>query len=113
MNIRVWHVFVLFVILILIGCGYREGVIQTAPKSYLWFTGNTNNAVVYIDDNKPFNLSLYERDINTGESKARTDLIHYQLAPGKHNIIVKREDKVVVNRMLILGEGMTTEIEIP
>jgi len=113
MNIRIWHVFVLLIILILAGCGYREGVIQPAPKSYLWFTGNTNNALVYIDDITPFNLSPYERDANTGESKPRSDLIHYQLAPGKHTIIVKKGDRIVVNRVLILGEGITTEIEIP
>jgi hypothetical protein len=114
MKLRVWHIVVLTVSLCLVGCGYREGVVQPSPKSYLWFTGNTASAVVYIDGIKPFALKgPYDRDPATDENRPRSEITHYQLQPGKYNVVVKRGDQVIVNRVIILGEGMTTEIEVP
>lgn len=98
----------------LTGCGYHEGVIQSDSKSYLWFTGNINNAVVYIDDNAPFSLKTVTYiDEATGEKKENAELTHYQISPGKHDIIVKRDSIVVVNRKILLGSGITKEISIP
>jgi hypothetical protein len=114
MNIRVWYLFVLAVCLSLAGCGYREGVVQPSPKSYLLFSGNTADAVAYIGDLKPFRIKgPYERDPAADENRPRSETTLYQLQPGKYNIVVKKGDNVVVNRVIILGEGMTTEIEVP
>lgn len=99
--------------LLVASCGYKEGVIQPSPKSYLWFTGNIENADVYIDDSNLFKLDQYVKDPASGENRAPSRSVHYQLAPGKHTVVIKKENKIVVNRVLILGEGMTTEIEIP
>ena len=78
------------------------------------FSGNTAGAEVYIDDLVPFTLgeSVYG-DERTGEMVERKDLDHYQITPGKHLVIVKRDDKVVVKREILLGNGMTKEIQIP
>jgi len=96
------------------GCGYREGIIQQDLKSYLWFTGETENALVFIDDKEPFALqeSNYAQE-DAGRKTHKNDFIHYQLAPGKHKIVVKKNGRIVVDRVLILGGGMTKEISIP
>ena len=87
----------------LTSCGYKEGITQPSSNSYLKFTGNTHNALVIIDDSNPF-------PIQTSNENGR--VIHYQLSPGKHRIIVKRNNDVVLNREVLIGNGMTKEINI-
>jgi len=96
------------------GCGYIEGVVQKSEKSYLWFTGNTENAVVYVDNREFVRLTAsYTIDERTGEKTRKEEQTHYQIEPGKHEIRVERDGKVLVNRLLILGNLMTKEIAIP
>ena len=103
-----------FPFLFFFGCGYHEGVVQEDRKSYLWFTGETESAVVILDDIETFELkSSHYIDKETGERKKSTKLTHYQIAPGKHRLIVKKNDRVVVDRVLIIGNGITREIQIP
>lgn len=85
------------------GCGLQEGIVQKESKSSLWFTGNTKNATVYIDDLAPISLND-----NSG-----FDPIHYEISPGKHSIVVKKSGEEVVNRNVLLGSGITKEIQIP
>ena len=91
----------LVIFLFFIGCGLKEGVVQKESKSFLWFTGNTQNATVYIDDLSPIKLK---------ENQAK---IHYEISPGKHSIIVRKMGAEVINRIVFLGNGITKEIEIP
>ena len=97
------------------GCGLKEGVVQKEPKSFLWFTGNTANAIVYIDDLRP--LILDERSSNASnedENNAnKKGQVHYEISPGKHTIVVKKSGEEVVNRNILLGNGITKEIQIP
>lgn len=97
------------------GCGLKEGVVQKEPKSFLWFTGNTQNAIVYIDDLAP--IMLNERSISAsdeGENNTnRSGQVHYEISPGKHTIVVKKSGEEVVNRNVLLGNGITKEIQIP
>jgi hypothetical protein len=111
--------FVSFIIILtgfLNGCGYIEGSIQKSERSYLWFTGNTESAIVYID-NKEFvrlTASAYsDVDPKTGEKRHQTVPIYYQIDPGKHELRIERDGRVLVNRTLLLGNQMTREIEIP
>ena len=48
------------IFLLIIGCGYKEGVVQDEPVSYLRFTGALQGAVVSIDDLDPFELGKSE-----------------------------------------------------
>jgi hypothetical protein len=82
------------------GCGYKEGALVKDPVSYLWFTGNTSQAIVTIDDTKSFELE-------------KEGLIHYQIPPGKHRVVVRKGSEVVVDRVLIIGNEITQEIRIP
>lgn len=97
------------------GCGsYHEGVVHEAPRSFLWFTGNTHNTFVLIDNGEPFELKKsYHIDEDTGRKVENKKVTHYQIAPGKHNIIVTKGDQVIVNRVIMIGNGMTKEIQIP
>ena len=45
-----------FACLVLSGCGYQEGVVQKAERSFLKFTGDWTNATVQIDAMPPFEL---------------------------------------------------------
>jgi hypothetical protein len=94
----------LVLLLLCAGCGLTEGVVQKEPKSFLWFTGNTQNAIAYIDDLAPIEL---ENKTN------RTKKLYHEIAPGKHTIIVKRSGEEIVNRNVLLGNGITKEIQIP
>ena len=104
----------LFVFLLIVGCGLKEGVVQKEAKSYLWFTGNTEGVIVYIDDLKPIELGKnYYTDSETGEKIGKNKEIHYELTPGKHRIIVKKMEAKLVNRIVLLGNGIIKEIKIP
>jgi hypothetical protein len=81
------------------GCGLNETVVQKEKKSYLTFIGNLEGSVVYIDNLDP--ITLIQQKIN------------YEISPGKHRIVVKKDSKEVVNRELLLGNGIVKEIEIP
>ena len=91
------------VVLLLAGCGLKQGVIEKAPRSYLWFTGDMTAVVVYIDDLAP--LTFAEQN--------STETVYHELSPGKHTIVVKRSGKEIVNRTVLLGNGTTKEIRIP
>lgn len=91
----------LVILLLLGGCGLKEGVVNKEQKSFLLFTGNTKNVTAHIDDLAPFTL------------KKRNGEIHYQLSSGKHSIIIKRAGVEIVNRNILLGNGITREIQIP
>lgn len=85
-------------------CGYIEGVVQPSDKSYLVFTGNTDNIHIFIDNNEPFS-------VQTSADNGR--LTHYQIAPGKHNIVIKKASEIVLQREILIGNGMTKEIQVP
>ncbi len=85
------------------GCGLHEGVVLKESKSTLWFTGNTQDALVYIDDLAPISLN----------NSSGSNPVHYKISPGRHSIVVKKSGKEVVNRNVLLGSGITKEIQIP
>lgn len=97
------------------GCGLKEGVVHKEPKSFLWFTGNTKNAIVYIDDLDPIDLN--ESTIiasDEGENSTyRSGQIHYQISSGKHTVVIRKSGVEIVNRNILLGNGITKEIQIP
>jgi len=108
--------FVVFALLfLLVGCGLKEGTVQKEKKSYLMFTGNTANAIAYIDELAPINLSGHDNDsVNSKkETTPRIRQLHYQLSPGKHVVVVKRSGKEIVKRIVLLGNETVKEIQVP
>jgi len=92
-----------FFVLLLVGtlifaCGYTTGTIQKAEKSFIVFSGNLENVKIHIDELEPFTPS-------NGK--------HYEMAPGKHTLLAYREGKLLLNRIIILENQVTTEIKVP
>ena len=117
-NIMSYKNFLYFGLILLtlcVGCGLKEGVIQKEPKSFLWFTGNTRDAVVYIDDLNPIILNEISMSVSDadGNNTKKSSQVHYQISPGKHTIVVKKSGAEVVNRSILIGDGITKEIQIP
>ncbi|MCW8811519.1 MAG: hypothetical protein OQK52_09625 [Ignavibacteriaceae bacterium] len=102
------------VMFILTGCGYQEGIRQPDRQSFIWFSGDTTEAVAIIDDNEPFRVvQAYYVDSDTGERVSKNGRTLYQIKPGRHVIIVKKNGEVVVHRDLIIGAGATKEVRVP
>lgn len=99
-------------VFVLVGCGYQEGIRQPDRQSYIWFSGETKDAVAIIDDNEPFKVKHPSSfDSETWEKESGRTL--YQVKPGKHEIVVKKDGQIVVRRYLIIGAGATKEVQIP
>lgn len=91
-------IFSIFLIL-LSGCGYKEGVSSAQQESYIFFSGNTNNVMVSIDSGKHF--SVESGKVN-----------QYSVKPGKHLIEVYKNGSIIVKREIFLGDGVAKEIGI-
>ncbi len=101
-------IFPALVLFLIISCGYYEGVVQPTPKSYLSFTGNVEGAIASVDNT----VTLYlDRELRAADGGKRTVL--FQITPGKHNVIVTKMGREVVNRVVIVADGATKEIEVP
>lgn len=103
-------------------CGYQSGQIQKQEESFVKFTGTWENAEVYFD-NAPVIVLAY-KDVATGndgeyvgnETETTTrekPVLTYSLSPGKHRVKIIRDGRVVVNRVLFLGDQSTMEVRIP
>jgi hypothetical protein len=52
-------------------------------------------------------------DSETGERVSKQGRTLYQVKPGKHDIVVKKDGQVVVHRNLMIGAGATKEVRVP
>ena len=104
----------ILIFILCIGCGLQEGVMQKAPKSFLHFTGNTENAVVYIDGGAGIVLDSSSANDNNGNGQTNSiGQVLYEISPGKHDVLVEKSNEVVVHRKVLLGNGITKEIQVP
>ena len=81
--------FLLFCVLFIVSCGYKEGIIQKSEKSFLKFSGNWESVTVQIDDANPFILKNTLAPDNSGR-KEKVENTLYQVSPGKHTIKIYR-----------------------
>ncbi len=86
-------------LLLLAGCGYKEGVVTGDAKAYLFFTGMTEGAQVSIDGGDAFGVEA-GRDHQ------------YRILPGKHRVSVTRDGRLLVDREIYVGDGVAKEIGI-
>jgi hypothetical protein len=106
--------FVGLAVFLVAGCGYQEGIREPDRQSYIWFTGKLDGAVAFIDDNEPFELvPLTYMNEQTGELEHKQGRTLYQVRPGKHTVMVKKNEQVVVHRELMIGSGATKEVWVP
>lgn len=86
--------------------GSREGVVQKSDKSYLRFTGNTENITFSIDDGELLNLQKEE-----GSQRYEPNLL-YQIPSGKHTLKVYRDGELIMDRLIYIASSETKEIEL-
>lgn len=84
----------------LVSCGgYTTGTIQKAEKGFLKFTGNTQAIMISVDDGTQFSYDV------------KIDL--YEVKPGRHTIKVYRNNQPIVDRVVVVDNQTTFEIEVP
>lgn len=81
----------------LVGCSSSTGTITRAPSSQFSFVGNTQDALIAIDDRPPVAL----------------DRGKLAIEPGRHHIRVLKDGRVIVDRNVLVGDQQTMEISIP
>jgi hypothetical protein len=111
-----WVVLTVMVMAVFVfsGCGYQEGIRQPDRQSFIWFSGEISNAVAIIDNNEPFKVEQnYYVDSDTGERVSKNRRTLYQLRPGRHVIIVKKNGQIIVHREVLIGAGATKEVRVP
>ncbi len=81
------------------GCSYKDGVTTTEQRSYLYFTGNVDDAQVSIDNSAKFT-------VEAGKNH------QYQIGTGKHLVTIYKGNRVIVNREIFVSDGVAKEIEI-
>jgi hypothetical protein len=109
-------IFCFLSLIVIASCGYRQGVIIVEPGALLVFVGNTDGAIVQIDKSTSFVLSNgggTSIKSDTGEKDKQLDGTHYLITPGKHRIQVLKNDEIVVDRELLISDGITREIFVP
>ena len=81
------------------GGGYTTGTIQKAEKGSLKFTGNTQGISISIDNATQI---AYDPKIEL-----------YELKPGKHAVKIFRNNQIIVDRVVIVDNHTTFEIDVP
>ena len=92
-------VFTLLALLSLSACGYKEGVSTGAAKAYLYFTGDTKTAEVSIDKGERFSVEPSRNN-------------QYAIKPGKHLVEVYKNNELILQREIYVGDGIAKEIEL-
>jgi hypothetical protein len=83
-----------------LACGYNEGVRSTEQSSFVYFTGNAQGVSATVGDGEPFVVNkLGERNV-------------YKVASGKQRVVVRKAGVIVVDRIVLLGDGQSKEFNI-
>jgi len=99
--------------LVLGGCSGRESTLSPDQNAYVWFTGDAKGVTATIDGQGPIALTPnYTTDAN-GQRKGRLSEVHYEIEPGKHTIKLFRGGMLILERVVLIGNHMTKEIQIP
>src|ERR1035437_4491164 len=93
-------VVVIFLSLLASYCGgYKSEVNQNSEKGFLKFKSSVPAFSFVIDERVQMN------------NDPKID--QYEIKPGKHNVKVYRDDKLIVNRIIFVDNQTTFEIEVP
>jgi hypothetical protein len=85
---------------IVIGCGgYTSSVTTKDSPGWIKLVGSTSNITVSIDNGEAWSPSK------------KVD--RYELAPGTHEIRIFRSGQLILQRALLITEGIESEVAIP
>ena len=99
--------------LMALSCGYKEGSRQPDNQSFLAFTGNVNGAVAVVDGGEPFEVDSLTYKDSQGSDVKKSDKTYYQVRPGRHSVVVRKEGQVKVEREVLIDAGSTKEVWVP
>lgn len=95
------------------GCGYKESVTTPDRNAFIHFVGDHEGVVAYIDEQGPIDIGPVHFTNTKGERKVKPSDAHYEVDPGKHHIKLMRDGEVILERVILLGNHATQDIEIP
>ncbi|TWX72632.1 hypothetical protein [Colwellia sp. C1TZA3] len=82
-------------------CGYNSGVRTPDSVSYVYFTGNAVGTEVVVGSRTPFIVDkLGYKNV-------------YEVSPGKQRVTIRKNGKVLVDRVVLLGDGQDKEFNVP
>jgi hypothetical protein len=96
-------------LMLLMGCYYgkRSATVQPADQCFLQFSGNSEGVRIIIDESTPFVLG------KSGDTDRFKPLKLYQIQPGKHHIQAFKNEKMIIDQLIYIGNNETKEILIP
>jgi len=87
---------------VLTGCGgYKTGITTEAQQSYIYFNHEALGAEYSIDNSAWYTIE------KTGVNEL------YPTKPGKHQIRVRKNGNITVNKMILLADSISKEIKVP
>lgn len=117
MTMRQARTFTLIVAAVLLatgcGVGYKEGSRQPDPQSFIVFTGNVEDATASVDGGMPFAVVPLTYKDQSGQDVKKAEKTFYQVRPGRHTVVVKKQGEVRVERDVLINAGATMEIWVP
>lgn len=96
---KILIVITLLNLMFLSGCGYKEGVVTSNQKTYLYFTGDVNGAKVSIDKGEMFSVKAGKNN-------------KYSINTGKHLVEIYKNGSLIVKREIFTSDGISKEIKV-
>ncbi|MBM4176839.1 MAG: hypothetical protein FJ213_11820 [Ignavibacteria bacterium] len=92
-------IIIIFSLLVISCGGYNSSILQKSEKSFLKFVGNKELITFSVDEGIriPNNLEI--------------EL--YEIKPGKHNIKVYRDNRLIVDRTIFVDNQTIFEVVLP
>ena len=91
----------LIIVMLLGACGSTHGVRTSEQASFVYFSGAAKGAQVTVGDGDMFVVDkVGERNL-------------YKVASGKQKVIIKKSGVIVVDRLVLLGDGQSKEFNVP
>lgn len=100
---RKWSLLVLFSFSLTACGGYKEWVVQRSDEGFLKFVGNVEDVVMSIDGGENFPL---KRPADFSEAL-------YKIPSGRHNIKLYRGGNMIVDRIVLIDNGVSREVVVP
>jgi hypothetical protein len=115
MQKRLAFALVMCAAIIAAGCGggYKEGSRQPDPQSFIVFTGNVEDATASIDGGTPFAVASLTYKDQSGQDVKTAERTFYQVRPGRHMVVVRKQGEIRVERDVLINAGATLEVWVP
>lgn len=92
---------ILIIVMLLGACGSTHGVRSSEQASFIYFSGAAKDAQVTVGSGEMFVVDkVGERNL-------------YKVASGKQKVIIKKGGVIVVDRLVLLGDGQSKEFNVP